>query len=416
MAVFGLTMYVAIKRPGKIGMGYPALAGAGLCIVTGITRLEDAVMVINLVWNATLTLIAIIVSSLVFDEAGFFDYIASRVAILGSRNRFMLFTLVIFLGAGVSTLFSNDGAVLILTPVVYSMLRKSGIEKKDTIPFLMGLCFIADTASNLFVVSNLTNIITAGYFHISFLGFARALVLPDIVSVLATLALLLLYYRKVISGMGTHVHSYADDGYRDPLLVRIAGPYLAVTVFLYALGGIYGIPVGAIAVSSASVLLIFSYLRGRLEVGSILRNAPWQIVLFSLGIYIIVFGLGEQGLSRILSEAVNRILTLHGIPSVMLAGTFFAFLAALLNNLPSIMMANLAISQSGSTHTLILANIIGNNIGPRFTPIGSLSTLLWMNTLERKSGIRISVYYFIKTGLVVGVPVLLITLLAVSVI
>lgn len=408
-------MFIAIRRPGRIGIGYPALAGAALCLATGITKIEDAVVVVDLVWNATLTLVAIIISSLVFDEAGFFDYIASKIAIFGGRNRFALFSMIIFLGAGVSTLFSNDGTVLILTPVVYSMLRRSGVEKKDTIPFLMGLCIIADTASNLLVVSNLTNIITAGYFHISFLEFSRALVFPDVVSIISTLALLLLYYRKKISGMHISAPRHTDISYRDPFIIRIAGPYLVILVFLYAIGGLYGMPVGVIAVPSAAILLILAYFRRRLDVGAVLRNAPWQIVLFSLGIYIIVFGLGEQGLSQILTDVIGRILAFHGIAAVVLSGTFFAVLAALLNNLPSIMMGNLAISHAGSIHTMIFANIIGNNIGPRFTPIGSLSTLLWMSTLERKSGIRISVSYFMKTGLIIGLPVLLITLLALSV-
>lgn len=407
-------MFVAVKRPGRIGIGYPALAGAALCLATGITNFDDALTVVNLVWNATLTLVAIIISSLVFDEAGFFDYVASRIAILGGRNRFLLFSLVIFLGAGVSTLFSNDGAVLILTPVVYSLLTRSGLEKKDTIPFLMGLCIISDTASNLLVVSNLTNIITAGYFHIGFLGFARTLAFPDAVSIIATLAMLLLYYRKEISRIGITVPQPGEVSYRDPLIIRIAGPYLAVLVLLYALGGIYGVPVGVIAVPAATVLSIAAYARRRVNMGAVLRSAPWQIVLFSLGIYIIVFGLGEQGLSQALSEVISRILALHGVPSIMVSGTFFAMLAAMLNNLPSVMMANLAISHTGSMNALIYANIIGNNIGPRFTPIGSLSTLLWMSTLERKSGIRISVKYFIKTGVAVGIPVLLVTLLAVS--
>lgn len=407
-------MFFAILRPGKIGIGYPALAGAAVCIATGITRPEDAIIVANLVWNATLTLVAIIISSLVFDEAGFFDYVASRIAIIGSQNRFVLFSMVILLGAGVSSIFSNDGAVLIVTPVVYSMLRKSGIGRNETIPFLMGLCIISNTSSSLLVVSNLTNIITAGYFHISFLKFSEKLVLPDIISVMATLSFLLLYYRKKLSNIGKFEPQESEGHYRDPFMIKIAGPYLVVLVSLYAIGGMYGIPVGIIAIPSAILLSAVAYARKRVDMTGILKNAPWQIVLFSLGIYIIVFGLGEQGLSQILMEVISR-MTLIRVPlSILLSGTFFAFLASLLNNLPSIMMGNLAISGTGTGQHLIFANIIGNNIGSLFTPIGSLSTLLWMNTLERKSNIKISVIDFMKPGLVVGIPVLLVTLLAVS--
>ncbi len=414
-AIFAVAIFAAMKRPGRMGIGYPAAAGALICLATGITTIGDAVVVVEIVWNATLTLVAIIISSIVFDEAGFFEYIAARIAFLGGGNGFVFFTLILIFGAAVSVFFSNDGAVLVMTPVVYSLLVRVGVEKKDTLPFLMGLCIIADTASNMFVVSNLTNIITAGYFHIGFIEFFRSLALPDIVSISATVLLLLVYYRKKIPAYGKFSEVPRAVELKDTFIVKIAGPFIVCLMILYSVGSAFRLPVGAIAIPAAIILLLVARLRKRVSLSGAIRTAPWQIVLFSLGIYIIVFGLSNQGLSELLTTTIGYILEMPGIFSVILSGTFFALLAAMFNNLPSIMMVNLALAHTSNGNSLIYANVIGNNIGPGLTPFGSLSTLLWLNTLERKGALKITVRQYMKTGTAIGIPVLLATLFAVTV-
>ncbi|MEM0272244.1 MAG: ArsB/NhaD family transporter, partial [Thermoprotei archaeon] len=133
----------------------------------------------------------------------------------------------------------------------------------------------------------------------------------------------------------------------------------------------------------------------------------------SLGMYLVVFGLGREGLTEILLTVLRAFSKLGGPFPTLLSGFLFALIAATMNNMPSVMIGNLAVSRFADPGSLIYANVIGNDIGPKFTPIGSLATLLWLYTLERKGGVKISTAYYMKVGLVIAIPVLLVSLLAV---
>jgi arsenical pump membrane protein len=154
----------------------------------------------------------------------------------------------------------------------------------------------------------------------------------------------------------------------------------------------------------------------KINTRKILIQAPWQVVYFSLGMFVIVFGMGREGLTFDLSYLLIKISYLGGTFSTVLSGFLFSMMAGLLNNLPSVMIGNLAIRGSHLGVNLAFANVIGNDIGPKFTPIGSLATLLWIYSLERKGEIRISKRYYMKVGFILTVPVLLVTLLALSLI
>ncbi|MEM0155635.1 MAG: arsenical efflux pump membrane protein ArsB [Thermoplasmataceae archaeon] len=415
LAIFIFTLFFVIKRPRNIGIGYSALIGAALSVLLGITSLHDVVVVWNIVWNATFTFVAIIIASLVFDDAGFFEYLALRIAKFSGGNARMLFILIILLGAGISAVFANDGTALVLTPIVVAIVYRSGFDSKHVLPFVMATGFIADTASIPFTISNLVNIISASYFSIPFLIFALKMILPDVVSILATVVFVWLYYRKAVpSRFAVESLAKPESAIKDPLVFKLAIPVIVTLVALYSIGGIFNVPIAFIALPGVTALFLVAKFHGKIDTTKILLEAPWQIVLFSLGMYIVVFGLGAQGLTQYMSSLILFISKLGNPASIVFSGVIFGLTAAIMNNLPSVMLGNLAIAGIHGPLTLVYANVIGNDIGPKFTPIGSLATLLWLYTLERKRGVRITPREYMKAGFIIAMPVLVITLLALA--
>lgn len=409
-----ITMILVILRPWKLGIGYSALIGGAASVILGIATIPEIIQVWNIVWNATFTFVAIIIMSLIYDEVGFFEYASMKLARLSGGSGKKFFVLMILLGAVISALFANDGAVLVLTPIMYSFLSRSGADRKTYVAFIMAVGFISDTASMPFIISNLVNIITSGYFHIDFLHCTLVMFVPYLVSVAASLGVLYAFYRKSIP---LRIGTYTIPGeiIRDRAVFLSAVPVLAALIALYAITGLMGVPVAFIAVPAIAILFVIVSLRGRINTGKILREAPWQIVLFSLGMYIIVYGMGENGLISVISGAIESFSVLWGPLPYIFSGYLFAAMASIMNNLPSVMLGNLSI---GLAHPGMLpyVNVIANDIGPKFTPVGSLATLLWLYTLDRKMGMKISYRYYMKVGFLLALPVLTVTLISLWVI
>lgn len=411
VAIFLSTLYLVLKRPYGIGIGYSALIGASASLLLGITTLGDVLVVWGIVWNATFTLAALIVLSVIFDEAGFFEYLSIRMLKMARGDGRLLFVLIILLGSVVSAFFANDGTALVLTPIVYGLLKKINVGKKRMIAFIMALGFVADSTSIPLVVSNLVNIVTASYFSIPFLHYSKVMILPDLVSLLASLLFLWIIYRKYI-GFGFDVNSVAPAEIRDRRIFLIAAPFMVILVIVYIITGFDGIPVAVVAVPAVAIVAMIAYLNGKIDVVAALKIAPWQIVLFSLGMYIIVFGMGREGITALITLLIMHLQNLPGPLPVLFSGFLFSGIAALMNNMPSVMIINLSLSNLQNAGGLAYANVIANDIGPKFTTIGSLATLMWLDVLRKKGMEPISPLYYSKIGLQVGIPVLALTLLS----
>ena len=425
LLIFVVTLVFVIWQPGGLGIGWSALAGAVVALATGVITLNDVPVVWHIVWDATFTFVALIIISLLLDEAGFFHWAALHVARWGGGNARRLFPLIVLLGAVIAAFFANDGAALLLTPIVLAILLRLGFREAAALAFVIATGFVADTTSLPLIISNLVNIVSANYFGIPFDRYAAVMVPVDLVALAATLAVLWLYFRRHLStAYDTHELEAPASAILDPLVFRAAFPLLGVLLIAYFATAPFGVPVSVVTGAGALALLAIAGRwhaggRGaRIAVPKVLREAPWQIVLFSLGMYLVVYGLRNAGLTADLARVLEW-LGGHG-PVAAAVGTGFlsAGLSSVMNNMPSVLLGALAIDQAHSVsaavhQTMVYANVIGCDLGPKFTPIGSLATLLWLHVLARK-GKTITWGQYMKIGLVITPPVLLLTLLALA--
>ena len=192
ISIFIATITLVIWQPRGLGIGWSASIGAVLALLTGVVQPSDIPVVWHIVWNATATFIAIIIISLLLDEAGFFKWAALHIAHWGGGKGRNLFILTVLLGAVVAALFANDGAALILTPIVMAMLLALGFNAPATLAFVMAAGFIADVASLPLVVSNLVNIVSADFFRIGFNAYAAVMIPVNIAAIMSALAVLML--------------------------------------------------------------------------------------------------------------------------------------------------------------------------------------------------------------------------------
>lgn len=412
-ALFLLTLIFVIWQPKGLQIGTSAVIGAILALLVGVVSYQDVGTVISIVWDATLAFIGIIILSMVLDEIGFFEWAAIKMAKLSGGSGNKMFVYILLLGALVAAFFANDGAALILTPILLAKMKYLKMKPLAIFAFLMAGGFIGDSASNPLVISNLTNIVTAGYFDIGFVEYAKNMFLPNLLSIVASIAILWFYFRKDIP-LTVDVSELPEPSsvIKNQTMFNISWFFLGFLMLGYFIGDHYHLPVSLFALGGALLFLaIANHYKATKPIMTI-RAAPWQVVWFSIGLYVVVYGLKNAGLTDIIASWIEALS--HQGAAIAIVGTGFlsGIISSIMNNMPTIMIMDIAIDHVGyaGNEALVYANILGSNLGPKMTPIGSLATLLWLHVLAQK-GVKIGWGEYMKVGLVVTPPVLLVALL-----
>jgi len=424
LAIFVATLTLVIWQPKGLGIGFSALGGAVLALAVGVVSWADVGVVWGIIWDATFTFVALILISLILDEAGFFAWAALHIARWGNGRGRLLFPLVVLLGALIAAVFANDGAALLLTPIVVAILLRLSFTPAAALAFIIATGFVADTTSLPLVISNLVNIVSANYFDIGFDRYAQVMVPVDLVSLAATLLVLGLYFRRDIPARYDVSRLEAPaSAIRDHYVFRAAFPLLGLLLAALFVTARWPLPFSVIMGAAALILMAIAgrvWAPGQpraIALGKVIKNAPWQIVLFSLGMYLVVYGLGNAWLTASASGVLEWLARQGDVAATVGTGFAAALLASIMNNMPATLIGALAIDQAQvpalTQELMIYANVVGNDLGPKFTPIGSLATLLWLHVLAGK-GYRISWGQYMKIGVVITTPVLLAALVALA--
>jgi arsenical pump membrane protein len=412
-SLFLITLIFIIWQPKGLQIGTTAMIGAIIALLLGIVSLSDIWIVTDIVWDATLAFIGIIILSMVLDEIGFFEWCAIKMAKLSKGNGHLMFIYALLLGAFVSALFANDGAALILTPILLAKMRILELNAKSILAFLLAGGFIADSASLPFVFSNLTNIVTANYFSIGFAEYLATMLIPFIVSVIASILFLwLILYKDIPKYVDVSLLKDENEVLKNKTLFQFSWLFLALLIVGYFVGDRYQLPVSLFALGGGLLFLAISSSMKITSATKVIKEAPWQVVWFSIGLYIVVYGLKNAGLTDYLTIILQELATQGDAIAIVGTGFIAAILSAIMNNMPTVMIMDIALVDV-TNQALAYANIIGCNLGPKMTPFGSLATLLWLHVLSQK-GVKIGFWHYSKFGLIITPPVLLVVLLALA--
>jgi Na+/H+ antiporter NhaD/arsenite permease-like protein len=349
-------------------LGAVLLVLGGIAIATGILPLPDAAAIGERVWPILLFAVAITVVAELAAEAGVFAAVAERTARAARRRAWLLWLFVVLLAVVATAFLSLDTTAVLLTPVVVLVARHNGLPP---LPFALTTVWLANTASLLLPVSNLTNLLalhTLGFSDPS--RFVALLIVPAVIAIVVPCVLLALVFRRQL---GQRFQPVSATAPADPVLFWISAGVLVVLLPLL----VTGIPVW-IPTSAAAAFLAIAFAiqrRASLRVGLV----PWQLVLFACGLFLVVEAAHSLGLTALLATAAGS----GDGPWALLRLSLSGMLGAnAVDNLPAYLaLEPVAGTSTGDGPVRLAALLIGVNAGPLITPWASLATLLWHSRL-----------------------------------
>ncbi|UCC39663.1 MAG: hypothetical protein JSV96_18105 [Candidatus Aminicenantes bacterium] len=420
--VLGMTVSLSLSRPNigriRIEPAKAAIIGAALTAVGGLIPRSALFSTLGFLSLPVLTIVSLMVITVIAEKAGFFRLLAWRIARAAKGNGVRLFTYLFFTGTITGTLFTNDAAVLIFTPMVYYLIEEIADESwkpVNKVPYYFAVLYVANLVG-AFIISNPINIIVSGWFGIGFVEYALWMVIPAIVSMVVTYYGMRVFFRRLIP---------KSCRARPQTEVKINGSGFMIAsgvVMLLILLGFFsekltGIPAGYIAAAGAVALAIVYqiYRRGSLE--EVAKGVGWDAIIFVIGIFIVISGLRNAGFTNIIGGLIMKALA-SGEQMGTFAASFVAgSCSAFMNNHPVAGMMAMAIRDLPltdiSTRMLAFSALIGGDLGPKMLPIGSLAALMWFRILRSK-GVEISYWQYIKLGVPVTLSAILLSVLALN--
>jgi arsenical pump membrane protein len=402
--IFAATLAVIILRPYRIPEALAAAVGAVLMLLGGFIGLGESWLVLRGQWNVYGFFLGLMTISAVVDQAGFFDVVAYAIGQRGRGSALRLFLMVFAAGALLVAFLSNDATALILTPVVYALVTRLRLP---VLPFMFACTFIADTASFLLPVSNPINILVLDAYGSGLGTFLRYMLVPSLFCIALNAAVFVFLFRQDLR-LTYRMADLPRLELPNPGFFRFSLAVLGGIAVAYVVGSTLQIPLSLVALGGGAILLIGARCYHCLDVSRLRHDISWALFLFISGMFLVIRGIENLGVTAALGEELARLAGASPIRAVLLTAGGSALGANLINNVPMALVMISALQKMGAGtagHTAIVyATMLGADLGPNLTVVGSLATMLWLLILRRK-GVEISSLEYFRLGVVL-VPIM----------
>lgn len=409
LAVFAATLALVIKRPRGVHEAVWTTAGAALVFALGLLAPADALDAVAAGKDALLFLLALLVLSALVEKSGFFEWAAIHAARLAKGDGRALYRNVFVLGALITAVLSLDTTAVILTPLVLAFVQRLRLPPR---PYVFACAFVANNASLFLPVSNLTNLLFAGTFRFSFPHFAARMLVPQLVALGVNYAV----FRRLFAA--ELPASFDAALLPDPASVvphrgyfRAAAAVLALVLAGYFVAPFARVEPYVIGGAGAAALLVIGAATGRVR-AAIARDVAWGVFPFVVGLFIVVRAALGVGLRQLSDTWFARISPPPPL-DVIVPSVVTTIASNLINNLPAGLLARGTLEHGHASEPAIYGALLGTNLGPNLTLVGSLATLLVLASAKKK-GVDLGARDLLRVGAITTPLVLLAAGLALS--
>lgn len=404
---FLVTLGLIIARPRRIPEAASALGGGVLMLAIGAVAPDEAAGVLVGEWNVFLFFLGLMLVAALADQAGIFEWLATMAARLAGGSARRLLLAVFGLGTLLTAFLSNDATALILTPVVYALVTRLGLAAR---PYAYACTFIADTASFLLPVSNPINILILEAAPQPLTVYLQRVLVPAAAAIAINIGAFLWIFRAELTTRYDHKR-LAPAGVRQTPSGYFW--YTAVCLLVLACGYVVAaaiqFPLSIIALTGALALLVGAARYGQLDWRMLRREISWSLFGLVAGLFITVRGVENTGLTTALGRFIVTLAGVDPLRATLVSVIGTALIANLVSNVPAALILTAALGQAPNAdprQNLLYGTLIGADLGPNLTTVGSLATMLWLLLLRRR-GLDISSLEYLRIGVLVTPPMLL---------
>lgn len=396
-AIFVLALLGVLTRPRDLPEAAFAVAGGVLMLAVGVTTPTQAGATLVDHWNLFLFFLGLMAIAAIADTAGVFDWLAVRAARWSGGSARRLLINIVLLGTVLSAFLSNDATALILTPVVFTVSTRLGLSPR---PYVFACAFVANAASWVLPMSNPINIVVLHDYPLALPAYLARLLPAALLTLAINLAALLFLFRGDLRArFPVEAVGRADAAKAAPAFFRTVAGWLIATAVVYVMAALRQFPLGIVAAASGAGVTLVALCYRRLSPRQVVRDISWALFGFVAGMLVLVQGLENVGATALLARLLDLGAS-GGLASAFVAVWTAAIGANLINNLPATFVIVAAIghvSDPAAQGLLSAGTIVGADLGPNITIVGSLSTMLWLLLLRRRE-LEVTALDYLKVG------------------